>query len=74
MDICTCMAEFLCCSLETIITLLIGYTPVKKLKVSLNEKKEKIIAFTITLKRIKYLRKLTEMLSMTLLCDSVTSL
>ena len=74
MDIGTCMAESLCCSPETIITLLIGYIPIKKIKSFLNEKKEKIIAFTIALKRIKYLRKLTEVLSMTHLCDSVISL
>ena len=29
MDICTRMAEFLCCSLETITTLLTGYTLVQ---------------------------------------------
>ena len=34
MDTCICMAESLCCSSETIITLLIGYTVIqnKKLK------------------------------------------
>ena len=29
MDTCMCMAESLCCSPETIIILLIGYTPIK---------------------------------------------
>ena len=29
MDICTSMAEFLCCSLETIIILLTGSTPIQ---------------------------------------------
>ena len=29
MDTCTCMAESLCCSPETITTLLISYTPIK---------------------------------------------
>ena len=50
------------------------YPNKKKIKSFLNDKKEKIIAFTIALKRIKYLRKLTEVLSMTQLCDSVISL
>ena len=36
MDICICMAESLHCSLETITTLLISYTPNKKFKNKLN--------------------------------------
>ena len=32
MDICTYMAQFLCCSPETIITLLISYTPIQNKK------------------------------------------
>ena len=28
-DTCICMAEFMCCPLETNITLLINYTPIK---------------------------------------------
>ena len=28
MDICICMAESLCCPVETITTLLVGYTPI----------------------------------------------
>ena len=35
-DTCMCMAESLCCSPETIIILLIGYTPIK-FKIFLNE-------------------------------------
>ena len=31
-DTCICMAESLCCSPETITTLLIGYTPIKNKK------------------------------------------
>jgi len=38
MDTCVCVTGFLHCSPETITTLLIGYTPIKKLKV----KKRKI--------------------------------
>ena len=33
MDTCTCMAESLCCSPETITTLLIGCTPIQNKKV-----------------------------------------
>ena len=29
MDTCICMAEFLCCPLETVTTLLISYTPIR---------------------------------------------
>ena len=32
MDTCICMAESLCCSLETVTTLLIGYTPIQNKK------------------------------------------
>ena len=32
MDTCVCMAESLCSSLETIMILLIGYTPIQNLK------------------------------------------
>ena len=43
MDTCICMAESLCCSPETLTTLLIGYTPIqnKKLKKNLKERSEK---------------------------------
>ena len=36
MDMCICMAESLCCSPETIATLLIGYIPMQKKKVLKN--------------------------------------
>ena len=39
MDICVCMAELLCHSLETITTLLIGPTPIQ------NNKFKKIVGF-----------------------------
>ena len=32
MDTCMCMAKSLCCSLETMTTLLIGYTPIQNKK------------------------------------------
>ena len=38
---CICMAESLCCSPETITTLLIGYTPVQNKKCKLKKKKKK---------------------------------
>ena len=38
-DMCICMAESLCCSPETITTLLIGYTPVQNKKCKLKKKK-----------------------------------
>ena len=34
MDTCVCMAESLCCYPETIITLLIGYTPIQSKKLN----------------------------------------
>ena len=37
---CICMAESLCCSPETITTLLIGYTPVQNKKCKLKKKKK----------------------------------
>ena len=37
MDICTSMAEFLCCSLETITTLLTGYTPIQNKELKKNK-------------------------------------
>ena len=39
MDICTSMAEFLCCSLETITTLLTGYTPIQNKELKKNKNK-----------------------------------
>ena len=40
MDTCMCMAESLCCSPETITTLLIGYIPIQNKK--LQKKKKKV--------------------------------
>ena len=37
MDTCVCMAEFLGCSLETITTLLVGYTPIQNKKFKKNK-------------------------------------
>ena len=50
MDICVCMAEFLCCPLETITTLVISYTPKqnKKLK-EIKKKTSKISCSHLTL-------------------------
>ena len=37
MDTCICMAESLCCSFETITTLLMGYTPIQNKKFNLKK-------------------------------------
>ena len=34
MDACVCLVESFCCSLDTIITLLIGYTPIQNKKLN----------------------------------------
>ena len=47
MDICTSMAEFLCCSLETI-TLLTGYTPVQNKELKKLNYKARHIRLPIT--------------------------
>ena len=39
-DTCVCVAESLCCPLETIMTLLIGYTPKGTVKFFLKKKKK----------------------------------
>ena len=41
MDTCKFMAESLCCSLETVTTLLIGYTPIQITKLKKGKKKTK---------------------------------
>ena len=41
MDTCLCMAESLPCSPETIMTLLIGYTPIQNKKFKIKKKKER---------------------------------
>ena len=41
-DTCICMTELLCCALETITTLLIGYAPIQNLKFISNNKLKKI--------------------------------
>ena len=43
-DTCVCMAESLCCSPETVTTLLIGYTPIQNKKFE-KKKKEKLFLF-----------------------------
>ena len=43
MNTCICMAESLCCSPETITTLLIGYTPIKNKKL----KKKKTLSLIV---------------------------
>ena len=40
MDTCIGMAESLCCSPETITTLLISYIPIQNIKLKKNKKKE----------------------------------
>ena len=37
-DICICMVEYLCCSLETITTLLTGYTSIQNKSLKFGEK------------------------------------
>ena len=42
MDTCMCMAEFLHCSLETVTTLLIGYTPIQNVFGVFKKKKKQV--------------------------------
>ena len=46
MDTCICMAESLHCSLETITTLLTGYTPTQNKKYKVKTNKRKMNLFT----------------------------
>ena len=47
MDTCICMAESLCCSPETITTLLISYAPIQNKKFNKLEKNSKLINYTL---------------------------
>ena len=42
MDICICMAEFLCCLPETITALLVSYTPIQNKKLKTKTKTPKV--------------------------------
>ena len=48
MDTCLCTGECLCCSSETTITLLTGYTPVQSKKLKPEGKKKKSPQMTVT--------------------------
>ena len=43
MDTSICMAESLCCSIETTTTLLISYTPIQNKKLKITKKSNKIV-------------------------------